>query len=66
MHFEESIRELEEIIKKLESGNLPIEKSIEAFEKGIGLVKECRKLLDTAQKQVNNLIGDISDAKEKD
>ncbi len=64
MTFEESMQALEKIVKKLEDGEMPIEKSIEEFEKGIKLVKNCRKLLDTAQKQVTTLIGDMNDEKE--
>ena len=66
MDFEASVKELEQIVKNLENGELSIEKSIEEFEKGIGLVKECRKLLDTAEKQISGLIGEISDEKTED
>ncbi len=66
MNFEESVKALEQIVKNLENGELPIEKSIEEFEKGIALVKECRKLLDAAEKQVSGLIGEISHEKTED
>lgn len=66
MNFEASVKALEQIVKNLESGELSIEKSIEEFEKGIGLVKECRKLLDAAEKQVSGLIGEISNEKTED
>ncbi len=66
MTFEESMAELEKIVKSLEEGELPIEKSIEEFEKGIGLVRELRSLLESAQKQVETLIGEIDDEKTAD
>lgn len=66
MNFEESMQELETIVKLLEEGTLPIEKSIEEFEKGIRLIQNCRTLLDSAQKQVTTLIGDINNEKETD
>jgi len=66
LNFEESMQELETIVKLLEEGTLPIEKSIEEFEKGIRLIQNCRTLLDSAQKQVTTLIGDINNEKETD
>ncbi len=64
MSFEASIRELETILKELESGELPLEKSIAAFEKGVSLVKECKKQLDTAQGKVTMLLEGIQNEKE--
>ncbi len=66
MTFEESMAALEKIVKTLEEGEVSIEKSIEEFEKGIHLVKEMQAFLDTAQKQVSELIGDISHAETAD
>lgn len=66
MNFEQSMTELEKIVKTLEEGELPIEKSIEEFEKGIGLIKNLRALLETAQKQVDALLGEIDDEKTAD
>lgn len=61
MNFEESMETLEKIVKGLESGDLPIEKSIEEFEKGIKLVKECQKKLEKAQLQVKKLMSETDD-----
>ncbi len=66
MNFEESMKELENIVKSMEDGTMPIEESISAFEKGIALVKDCRKLLDSAEKKVNALVGEIKNEKETD
>ena len=55
--FEESIKELEEIVNKLESGEASLSESLELFEKGIGLAKNCNKMLDEAEKKVSVLIG---------
>lgn len=54
--FETSLQELEEIAKKLESGNLNLDEAIEAFEKGIKLSKECTQKLDEAEKKINILV----------
>ena len=66
MGFEDSMKKLETIVKKLEEGDMPIEDSIAEFEKGIHLLQDCRKLLDKAQKQVETLVGEMSDEKETD
>lgn len=54
--FETSLQELEEIAKKLESGNLNLDEAIEAFERGIKLSKECTQKLDEAEKKINILV----------
>lgn len=54
--FENSLAELEEIVAKMEAGDLSLEESLTAFEKGIKLTKDCQKALDTAEQKVNKLI----------
>lgn len=54
--FEESMKELEEVVAKLESGDATLDESLEYFEKGINLSKSCQKMLDTAEKKVSVLI----------
>lgn len=56
--FELSLNELEEIIEKLEKGDLTLDESIEYFQKGIELSKYCSKELDAAQKKISILIED--------
>lgn len=55
--FEKSIKELEKIVNKLETGETTLSESLELFEKGINLAKECHKMLDDAEKKVSVLIG---------
>jgi exodeoxyribonuclease VII small subunit len=57
LSFEQAIKELEEIITELESGNLPLEKTLSSFEKGMLLAQHCSKLLDTADLKVQQLSG---------
>lgn len=54
--FEESMKELEEVVAQLESGDATLDESLEYFEKGIKLSKSCQKMLDTAEKKVSVLI----------
>ncbi len=54
--FEETIGELEATVQALESGNTTLEESLALFEKGVGLAKDCRTLLDNAEKRVSALM----------
>ena len=60
-NFENSLLELENIIKKFESNNVSLEESIELFEKGIKLSELCRKTLDIAKKKIITLTNAESD-----
>ncbi len=54
--FEESIKELEEIVGKLESGDATLDESLKLFEAGVKLSKSCQKMLDNAEKKVSILV----------
>jgi len=53
--FENNITELESIISMLESGDAPLDKCIEMFEKGVNLSGECLKLLNEAEQKITLL-----------
>lgn len=50
--FEGSLAELESIVKQLEAGDVPLERSLELYEKGMRLSAECRKQLEEAETRV--------------
>ncbi|MCR4401731.1 MAG: exodeoxyribonuclease VII small subunit [Firmicutes bacterium] len=54
--FEKAMGELEETVSRLESGDLTLEESLEAFEKGMSLVRMCRKKLDEAETRIAKLV----------
>lgn len=56
--FEESMSELDAIVKKLEGANLPLDDSMQAFERGVGLARECEALLGEAKGKVEKLVRD--------
>ena len=56
--FETSLAELETIVGRLESGDLPLEESLELFEKGIKLSRECRTRLTNAERRIEVLMKD--------
>ena len=56
--FEKSLADLEQIVGKLENGDLPLEESLELFEKGIKLSRECRERLTNAERRIEILMKD--------
>ena len=56
MEFEKSIARLEEIVKQMEQGNLPLDSALQLFEEGTGLVKNCARALDEAELKVVKLM----------
>ena len=54
--FEACLDELEKVVKELEAGDLPLERSLELFEKGMSLSENCRKQLEEAETRVEMLI----------
>ena len=64
MKFEESLKELEEIVAKMEQGNLTIDESIAAFTKGIELCKICSKALEDAKGKITILQKEMESIKE--
>ena len=56
--FESALEELEQVVDRLESGELSLEESLEAFEKGVGLVKYCNQKLNDVERKVEILVKD--------
>ena len=54
--FEASLEQLEKVVKELEGGDLPLERSLDLFEKGMALSENCRKQLEDAETRVEMLI----------
>ena len=57
-NFEQALAELEDVVEQLESGALPLDDSLAAFEKGVGLVKFCNQKLNEVEKKVEVLLKD--------
>ncbi|KTC89396.1 exodeoxyribonuclease VII small subunit [Fluoribacter dumoffii] len=55
LHFEQSITELEEIVRQLEKGELSLEDSLKQFEKGISLARRCQNVLHKAEQKIETL-----------
>jgi len=53
--FEESMQRLEQIVRAMERGDVPLEESLKLFQEGTELVRSCGKLLDEAELQVKKI-----------
>ena len=56
--FEDALQRLEEIVDRLETGELPLEDSLKVFEEGVALARHCSKYLEEAEKRIELLTKD--------
>ncbi len=65
-NFEESLNELEQIVKDLESGNVPLDDAINKFNEAMKIVKTCNDKLNNAEENINKILnkdGNLEDFK---
>ena len=55
MSFEQALAELESVIQRIEQGEVGLEKSLTEYGRGAELLKRCRAILDSAEKQIEEL-----------
>lgn len=56
LSFEESLEKLEEIVNKLENGDVPLDDAIEEFKKAMDLVKVCNDKLNSAEETIAKIV----------
>ncbi len=56
--YEKSLQRLEEIVRLLEEGGQPLEKTVELFTEGTALISACGKYLDDAEQKITKLMGE--------
>ena len=56
LSFEESLEKLEEIVNKLENGDVPLDDAIEEFKKAMDLVKICNEKLESAEESIAKIV----------
>lgn len=66
LNFEETMKELEEVVQVLENGELNLDESIKEFEKGMKLSKDASKYLEDAEKKITILVNKENEIKEED
>ncbi|MDH3645182.1 MAG: exodeoxyribonuclease VII small subunit [Gammaproteobacteria bacterium] len=60
--FEKSLAELETLVERLEKGDLPLEQTLEHFERGIALTRSCQQALKEAEQKVEILLQKTADS----
>ncbi len=55
LKFEEAVDALTEIVGNIESGEIELEASLEQYERGMGLIKHCRGILEKAEKRIEKI-----------
>jgi exodeoxyribonuclease VII small subunit len=61
MSFEEAIKELTDIVSKIEQGKIPLQDSLEQYEKGMALIKHCKSILEKAEKRIEKISEEKTD-----
>ncbi|MBI5898955.1 MAG: exodeoxyribonuclease VII small subunit [Rhodocyclales bacterium] len=56
--FEQAVAELEAIVDAMETGKMPLQESLDAYRRGMELLRQCRGTLDAAERQIRILEGD--------
>ena len=60
--FEQALAELETLVERLESGDLPLDEALQTFERGVALTRQCQGALKAAQQKVEILLKRSADA----
>jgi len=55
MTFEQAIKELTSIVEKIEQGEIPLESSLQQYERGMALIAHCRTILQKAEKRIEKI-----------
>jgi len=56
--FEQAIGQLKEIVTRIEQGQIPLQDSLDQYEKGMALIKHCRDILQKAEKRIEKISKD--------
>ena len=64
LSFEENLEQLEEIVKQLESGSVPLDNAIEEFTKAMKLAKKCDESLKNAEEAITKLVNETGEVKD--
>ena len=56
LRFEEKLKELEDILRRLERGDLSLDDAVSEYERGIKALRECRSVLENAERRIEELV----------
>ncbi len=55
--FEDALKKLEDIVKKMEAGDIPLDEALKSFEEGVRLIRFCSAKLEETERRVEMLLG---------
>lgn len=55
--FEDALKKLEDIVRKMESGDIPLDEALKSFEEGVRLIRFCSAKLEETERRVEMLLG---------
>lgn len=61
MSFEEAIKELGGIVQDIEQGEIPLQDSLEQYEKGMALIKHCKGILQKAERSIEKITKEVAE-----
>jgi len=64
--FEQAIHQLKDIVSKIEQGEIPLQDSLDQYEKGMALIKHCRDILQKAEKRIEKISKEEPPEREKE
>ena len=64
--FEQAIHQLKDIVSKIEQGEIPLQDSLDQYEKGMALIKHCRDILQKAEKRIEKISREESSDQKED
>ncbi len=64
--FEQAIQQLKEIVSRIEQGEIPLQDSLEQYERGMALIKHCRGVLEKAEKRIEKISREEPSGPEED
>jgi len=64
--FEQAIHQLKDIVSKIEQGEIPLQDSLDQYEKGMALIKHCRGILQKAEKRIEKISREEPPEQEED
>ena len=65
LSFEQAIKELTGIVNKIERGEIPLQDSLEQYERGMALIKHCKGILQKAEARIEKISLDSEDRKQE-
>jgi exodeoxyribonuclease VII small subunit len=65
LSFEETIKELTQIVGRIEEGQIPLQESLQQYERGMTLIKHCRKILEKAEQRIEKISKEGPDESEE-